>query len=176
MKGVNPGFGLLVFSCIFLGACEQADNRLPGSLTLSASGEIYAGGGDGRLVRVGYVLESAADKLLASSDAAFYGARELNDVDFGNCDAENTAVVTVYSTNSRAQNEIELTLDGVSLGVVSTYFSDSLPDCKAPDSAGVKTRLLSAGDHTLEATSPNLHWPRYAFTVAKCACMTIQLP
>ncbi len=167
---------LLAAVSIFMMSCDRGDRYLPGALGLLPGSGDAVTPGQGGLLKTGNVPESAADKLLSSSDAALFGANRWNEADFGSCDSANTAVITVYSTNAAAQSAIEVGLDGVGMGTLSTYYSGSLPDCKAPESAGVMTRLVSAGDHYLEAVSPNLRWPRYDFSIRKCACMTIQLP
>jgi hypothetical protein len=129
----------------------------------------------GGLIKVASRVESAADKLYSQSFAMFEDISGSQEIEGQSCDTDDTAVVTIYSTNGMAQHEIDVTLDGSSIGSLTTYFPDSEPGCKTPSADGVITLMVPAGKHTLEATSPNLNWPSHNFSVEKCQCMVLPL-
>jgi len=91
------------------------------------------------------------------------------------CDSDNTGIITVYTTNSSAQSEIDVKLDGNRIGSLKSFYPQGEPGCKAPNAAGVITINVPAGDHTIEANSPNLRWPSHPFSVKKCGCTVLPL-
>ena len=91
------------------------------------------------------------------------------------CDVDNTAFITVYSITGKAQQGIDVMLDGSAIGNLTTYFPDDMPECKTPSTKGIITIVVPAGKHTLEASSPNLTWPSHRFTVEKCECIVLPL-
>lgn len=116
---------------------------------------------------------SAADQLFSSTMS-----RSLNisrEVDAQACHSNDTAVITIYSTNGIAHKEIDVRIDGSRIGSLTTYFPDGEPGCKSPSAAGVITIMVPAGKHTLEAESPNITWPSHNFSVNKCECMVLPL-
>jgi len=122
-----------------------------------------------------YKLESAADTLYNLSSTMPGRMDENRDSDIHACHSNDTATVTIYSTNGMAQSEIDVKLDGSSVGSLKTYYPDGEPGCKTPSARGVITIKLPAGKHTLEADSPNISWPSHNFSVKKCECMVLPL-
>ena len=120
-------------------------------------------------------VESAADKLFSSSLPMSRSLGISHDTDAQSCQTNDTAVVTIYTTNASAHNEIDVKLDGSPIGSLTTYFPDSGPGCKTPSTDGVITIMLPAGKHTLEADSPNVSWPSHNFSVEQCQCMVLPL-
>jgi len=134
-----------------------------------------------------YKVESAADTLYNLSSTMPGRMDENRDSDIHACHSNDTATVTIYSTNGMAQSEIDVKLDGSSVGSLKTYYPDGepgcktpsargvMPGCKTPSARGVITIKLPAGKHTLEADSPNISWPSHNFSVKKCECMVLPL-
>ena len=122
-----------------------------------------------------YKVESAADRLYNLSSTMPGRMDENQDLDIHACHSNDTATVTIYSTNGMAQSEIDVKLDGSSVGSLKTYYPDGEPGCKTPSARGVITIKLPAGKHTLEADSPNISWPSHNFSVKKCECMVLPL-
>jgi len=120
-------------------------------------------------------VDFEADKLNSNSFGKFNQPSESEDIDTQSCDKDNTGAVTIYTTNSTAQAPIDVKLDGSPVGSLTTYFSDEGPGCKADNAAGVITLNVPAGQHLIEAVSPNLNWPGHRFTVEKCGCMLLPL-
>ena len=120
-------------------------------------------------------VESAADKLFSSSVPMSRSLGINHDTDVQSCQSNDTAVITIYTTNRNAHNEIDVILDGSSVGSLTTYFPDNGPGCKSPNAEGVITIMLPAGNHTLEADSPNVSWPSHKFSVEQCQCMVLPL-
>lgn len=170
------GLSLIVAMLVFLPACENGGSSFQGLLNAQSFKWTPSTGGNGALSKVAYELESAADKLSAYSIASIDRSTGLRETDMQSCETDNTAVITIYSTNGRAEDDIEVKLNGSHIGELTTYFPNDIPGCKSPSAAGVITRLVSAGEHTLEAGSTNLSWPSYDFSVEKCGCRAIQLP
>ena len=100
---------------------------------------------------------------------------EAPEIDTESCHLDDTAIVTIYSTNGMAQHEIDVHLDGSPIGRLTTYYPDDEPGCKTPTDDGVITLMIPAGKHTLDAESPNLNWPSHNFSVDKCECMSLPL-
>jgi len=116
---------------------------------------------------------SAADQLFSSTMS-----RPLNisrEADVQACHSNDTAVITIYSTNGSAQKEIDVKIDGSTIGSLKTYFPNGEPGCKSPNAAGIITIMVPAGKHTLEAESLNVTWPSHNFSVNKCECMVLPL-
>lgn len=91
------------------------------------------------------------------------------------CHKDDTAVITIYSTNGKAQTEIDIKLDGSPVGSLTTYFPDNGPSCKSPSTKGILTLMVPAGKHTLEADSPNVTWPSHNFSIDQCTCLLLPL-
>jgi len=91
------------------------------------------------------------------------------------CNSDDTAVVTVYTTTGKAQLGIDVRIDDRSVGSLTSHYPDDEPTCNTDGSAGVITLVVPAGEHTLEAESPNLFWPTYTFNVEKCECRVLPL-
>jgi hypothetical protein len=166
---------LIVVLCAFLFSCadgDRATQRVDVNQTLGGS---FNGGSISPIVKVASQVESAADKLYSQSFAAFELSREAPELDTQSCHLDDTAIITIYSTNGMAQREIDVQLDGSSVGSLTTYFPDDEPGCKTPTDDGVITIMIPAGKHTLDAESANLSWPTHAFSVEKCECMSLPL-
>ena len=130
----------------------------------------YANGG------MTYHVESTADKLYSNPFAMPKQPGLIHETTTQYCHMNDTAVLTIYSTNSEAQAKIDLILDGIHIGSLTTYFASNGPDCKTPSAKGVITLIVPAGKHTLEANSLNLTWPSHNFSVDQCQCMVLPLP
>jgi hypothetical protein len=119
--------------------------------------------------------ESIADKLNSSHSGMFkqYNGSRHDDTQL--CNQRATGFITVYSTNSTTQGEIDVILDGMPVGSLSSYFPGDGPTCKAANARGVITIIVPEGEHTIRASSSNLNWPGQAFTVKKCSCMLMPL-
>lgn len=118
---------------------------------------------------------SAADQLYSLSLSTTGNSGRSHKIDTQSCATDETAVITIYSTNGRAQSEIDVKLDGSVIGSLTTYFPNGEPGCKTPSAKGVITLQVPAGKHTLEADSPNVNWPSHDFSVEKCQCMVLPL-
>jgi hypothetical protein len=92
------------------------------------------------------------------------------------CNSDNTAVVTIYTTNGKAQVGIDVRIDGRAVGSLTSHYPDEAPTCNTDGSAGVITFGVPAGEHTMDATSLNLFWPTYTFEVETCECRVLSLP
>lgn len=92
------------------------------------------------------------------------------------CNSDNTSVVTIYTISGKAQEGINVRIDGRAVGSLSSHYPDEQPSCNTNSSNGVITIVVSAGEHTLDAESLNLFWPTYSFDVEKCDCRVIPLP
>jgi len=130
----------------------------------------YANGG------LTHHVESTADKLYSNPFAMPKQLDLTHETTTQYCHMNDTAVLTIYSTNSEAQAAIDLILDGSHVGSLTTYFPSNGPDCKTRSAEGVITLIVPAGKHTLEANSLNLTWPSHNFSVDQCQCMVLPLP
>ena len=130
----------------------------------SASGSLYAA-----------EVKSVTDKIYYNSFDEFNRFGKTSDIDSQSCEADNTSFITIYSITGKAQQGIDIKLDGSSIGNLTTYFPDEMPECKTPSTNGIITIVVPSGKHTLEASSPNLNWPSHTFTVEKCECMVLPL-
>lgn len=92
------------------------------------------------------------------------------------CNTDNTAVVTIYTTNGNAQVGIDVKIDGRAVGSLTSHYSDEGPSCNTDGSAGVITFVVPAGEHKMDANSLNLFWPTYTFEVETCECRVLPLP
>ena len=92
------------------------------------------------------------------------------------CTSDNSAVVTVYTTNGNAQVGIDVKIDGRAVGSLTSHYPDEVPLCNSDSSAGVMTLVVPAGKHTLDASSLNLYWPTHSFEVEACDCRVLPLP
>lgn len=119
--------------------------------------------------------ESIIDKLYSSNSGMFkqYSGSEHDDTQ--TCNLRDTGFITVYSTNSATQGEIDVNIDGIPVGSLSSYFPDDGPACKAANAKGVITLIVPKGKHTIRASSSNLKWPDQTFIVEKCGCMLMPL-
>ena len=92
------------------------------------------------------------------------------------CNSDNTAVVTIYTTNGNAQVGIDVRIDGRNVGNLTSHYHDEGPTCNADGSTGVITFIVPAGEHTMDANSHNLFWPTYTFEMETCECRLLALP
>lgn len=92
------------------------------------------------------------------------------------CNSDNTAVVTIYTTNGNAQVGIDVSVDGRAVGSLTSHYPDEVPSCNTDGSSSVITFVLPAGEHTLDAKSLNLFWPTHTFEVETCDCRVLPLP
>lgn len=122
-------------------------------------------------------VKSITDNLYSKSTDTPTQLSDPNntDTDTQSCDLRDTATVTIYSTNGMAQSTIDVKLDGLPIGSLTTYYPSDTPACKATNARGIITINVKEGTHTIEATSPNLNWPRQRFSVNKCSCMLLPL-
>lgn len=174
MMSKVTAFGLIFTMSLFLSACENGGG-IQGLFNAQPLGWSPDTSGPGALFQVADRVESAADKLYSSSVSMFKQLNISHETETQSCDMDDTAVVTIYSTNGMAQHEIDVKLDGSHIGSLSTYFPNEEPGCKTPSAKGVITIMVPAGEHTLEAVSPNLTWPNHDFSVEKCGCMVLPL-
>ena len=175
MIGKVRAFSLIVTICVFLFSCSDGGKSTQELLNLPVSGWKPGTSDPGPVYRVAGQLESAADKLYSHPVAKFKQISASDEIDAKSCDKDNSAEITVYSTNGMAQSEIEVTLDGVRIGSLKTFYPNDEPGCKTPSADGVITLVVPAGEHTLEATSSNVNWPSHTFTLEKCGCMVLPL-
>ncbi|MCI0506187.1 MAG: hypothetical protein L0Z73_08755 [Gammaproteobacteria bacterium] len=166
---------LFVTISAFLTSCADGGGRVEGLFNAPAPNWKFISNGAGAVFEVASPVQSAADKLYSLSFAMSQQPGESREVDTQSCHTNGTAVITVFSTNGKAQSEIDVKLDGSPIGNLTTYFPDEVPGCKTPTANGVITLMIPAGKHTLEAASPNLTWPSHAFSVEKCECMVLPL-
>jgi hypothetical protein len=114
------------------------------------------------------MLDERAMSMALSDDSA--------ETRMQSCHSDNTAVVTVYTSNGNAQVGIDVKIDGQAVGSLTSHYPDEGPSCNTDSSAGVITLVLPAGEHLLDARSLNLFWPSYPFEVEKCKCRVLALP
>jgi|GEM_PF-2002334 len=175
MMSKITAFSLIVMVSVFLSSCENGGRGIQGPLNVQTFGWNSDTSGTGTMLKVASQLESAADKLYSHSFSMFKQLSASNETATQSCDTDDTAVITIYSTNGKAQNGIEVKLDGAHIGSLKTYFPNDEPSCKTPTAQGVITLLVPAGKHTLEAASSNITWPSHVFSVEKCGCMVLPL-
>jgi hypothetical protein len=178
--GVNvmskvTAFSLIVTMSVFLSACEDGGRSIQGLFSVQTLGWNPSASGTGAVFKVANKLESAADKLSSHTFAKFKQLDVSHETDTQSCEVDNTAIITVYSTNGMAQNEIDVKLDGSHIGSLTTYFPNEEPSCKTPSAEGIISLMVPAGKHVLEAASSNLNWPGHTFSVEKCVCMVLPL-
>lgn len=173
MMNKVAALSLIVTMTVFLASCDGG-RSIQGILNAQTLGWNPGASGNSALLKVSE-LESAADKLYSNSFKMFKQLSVSHETETQSCDMDDTAVVTIYSTNGMAQTEIDVKLDGSHVGSLSTYFPNEEPGCKTPSAKGVITIKVPAGEHTLEADSPNLNWPSHPFSVEKCGCMVLPL-
>ena len=114
------------------------------------------------------MLDERAMSMMLSDDSA--------ETRMQSCHSDNTAVVTVYTSNGNAQVGIDVKIDGQIIGSLTSHYPDEGPSCNSDSAAGVITLVLAAGEHKLDAKSLNLFWPSYPFEVEKCKCRVLALP
>jgi len=119
--------------------------------------------------------ESITDRINSSPFDMLNLSRESIDAKMQSCEADKTAVVTIYSVSSKAQVGIDVKLDGSPVGNLTTHFPERGPKCKTPGSDGIITIVIPAGKHTLEAESLNLVWPSHTFNIKQCECLMLPL-
>jgi len=112
--------------------------------------------------------ERAMSMLVQTDDSAESRIQSFN--------SDNTAVVTIYTTNGNAQVGIDVSIDGRAVGSLRSHYPDEVPSCNTDGSSGVITFVLPAGEHTLDAKSLNLFWPTHTFEVETCDCRVLPLP
>lgn len=120
-------------------------------------------------------VESAADNLYYTPHNKFNQRGKSHSVEMQSCKTDNSALITVYSTNGLANSSIEVKVDGRPIGNLTSYYPDGDPGCQTPSARGIITIMLPAGKHTLEASSTNLNWPSQNFSLEKCKCMLLPL-
>lgn len=120
-------------------------------------------------------VESSADKLFSHSSGITDTSSIKQDASPQFCETDNIGTITIYTVNGMANKVIDVKLDGVSIGSLLTYYPDGGPPCRTESAAGIITINVAAGKHILEADSPNINWPRHAFTVEKCGCALLPL-
>jgi len=170
---------LIVTVSAFLSSCDNggvsAQALFGAQISAQTSGFNLDVSETGAVYQVASHVESAADQLYSHAFAMLKQPAVSHETDTQFCDTDGTAVITVYSTNGKAQHEIDVKLDGSPIGSLTTYFPKDGPGCKTPSAEGVITLMVPAGKHTLEAASPNLVWPSHNFSVGKCECMSLPL-
>ena len=166
---------LFVTMSAFLCSCADRGGSTQQLINTQTLGLNHGTNETGPVIKVASQVESAADKLYSQSFAMFNQFSGSQEIDTQSCHSDDTAVITIYSTNGVAQSEIDVKLDGSPVGTLSTYFPNEQPGCKTPTAEGVITLMVPAGKHTLEADSPNLSWPSHAFSVDRCECMSLPL-
>lgn len=175
MKRKLLTIGLIVVMSAFLSACTDGGKRIQDLVNTALPGWHALTSTTAAVFEVASQVESIADKLNSSSFGMFNQASDPQQTDTQSCESDNTATVTIYSTNSKAQSEIDVILDGIPVGSLSTYFANEGPACLTPSAKGVITLKVPAGKHAIEAVSPNLNWPGQTFTVKKCDCILLPL-
>lgn len=175
MMSKVSAYSLIVTMTVFLCSCEDGGRAIRGLFNAHTFGWSLETGGTGSVFEVAGRLESAADKLYSNTFPMSKQLTVSNKDDMQSCDTDDTAVVTIYSTNGAAQHEINVALDGSHIGSLKTYFPNDEPSCRTPSAEGVITLMVPTGKHTLEAVSSNLTWPSHAFSVEKCVCMVLPL-
>lgn len=168
-------FSLVVTMSVLLSSCDDGSRSIQGLLNPQTLGWNLSASGPGAVIKVANEVESAADKLYSQSFAMFKQLSVSHVADTQSCNSDDTAVVTIYSTNGVAQTEIDVKLDGSHIGSLKTYFPNEEPSCKTPSAEGIISLMVPAGEHVLEAASPNLSWPSHAFSVEKCGCVVLPL-
>jgi len=155
-----------------LSSCDNGSVNTYGLFNASSSGWNIE---TGTMLKVAAQVKSAADRLYSQSLSPFKQRDGYDESNEKSCKWENTALLTIYSTNNRAQAEIDVKIDGYPVGSLSTYFPDGGPACRNPGTKGVITLSIPAGDHVLEARSLNVSWPGHEFSVEKCECRLLSL-
>lgn len=120
-------------------------------------------------------VKSAADSLHYTPYNKFKQRGKSHSVEMESCKTDNSALITVYSTNGMANSSIEVKVDGSPIGNLTSYYSDGDPGCQTPTARGIITIMLPAGKHTLDASSTNLNWPSKNFSAEKCKCTLLPL-
>lgn len=82
-----------------------------------------------------------------------------------------TGQIAVYTRRSSSPAAISVTIDGQSVGSLTSYFF-STPNC---GDSGTITRTLPVGTHTLSASSGNLSWGPGSFSITAGGCLTYEL-
>ena len=72
---------------------------------------------------------------------------------------------------SRTTGNITVSVDGASVGTLTQYYT-SMPTC---GSSGTITKTLSAGSHTMTASSSGVSWGPSTFTISAGGCLIYQL-
>jgi len=166
---------LVVVTSTLLCSCSDAGGNVQALYNATLLGWNAITGISNVVFNVASQVESITEKLYSNSSDVFKQDSEPQQVNTQSCDLRDTAVVTIYSTNGMAQHAIDVKLDGVPVGSLTTYYPDDAPACKTPSARGVITVMVPKGKHTVEASSPNLDWPGRSFTVDKCSCMLLPL-
>lgn len=167
--------GLIVAVSVLLSSCDDGGGSIQRFSSADSSKWNGDSSGTGALLHVAGELESPADKLYSRPLEIFRQSSVSNELDTTSCGTQNTAVITVYTTNGKAQTEIDVMLDGSHIGNLKTYFPNGEPSCSAQSAEGVITLRVPAGKHTLEAVSSNVTWPGHVFSVEKCECRVLPL-
>lgn len=166
---------LIVTISAFLSSCEGGGRGIHELFNAQILDWIPGTSETSPVFEVASQLESAADKLSSQSFTMFKQLSVSNKSDTQSCDIDDTAVITIYSTNGKAQSEIDVKVDDSPIGSLTTYFSNEGPGCKTPSAEGIITIIIPAGTHAIEAASPNLIWSSHSFSVEKCECLSLPL-
>jgi len=175
MMNKVTALGVIIAMSVILSSCADEKGSIQQIYNLQPPGWSSSYSETGLGHTVSSEIESAADRLYSQSFGRLKQFRSSPDADTQFCESDQTAVITIYSTNGKARNEIDVKLDGNPIGSLTTYFPDEEPGCKTPSTEGVITIMVPAGPHILEATSSNLNWPSHNFSVDKCECMSLPL-
>jgi len=175
MKNKLLRLSLIVVTSTLLSSCSDVSRNAQALFNATLPGWNAITGVSNVVFNVASHVESITEKLYSNSSDVFEQYSEPQKTNTQSCELRDTAVITIYSTNGMAQHAIDVKLDGVPVGSLTTYYPDDAPACKTPSARGVITLMVPKGKHTVEASSPNLNWPGRSFTVDKCSCMLLPL-
>ena len=157
----------------------------------------YSASGDTGIVRLnydaGYSVETL--KFTSSTGGTYTSFSELNSGTTGDVSGtfiitgsgtaaddtgtdgactETTGQLTIY-TSVGDEGSIAVSVDGSSAGTLSSYYTTGGPTCGTSDS-GTITRTLSAGSHSVSATSDTgSSWGPTSQSITACECLTLEL-
>lgn len=174
---MNKAITVTIIVMLFAFLTAYADERSGGRnlFRLEHKGWSPARNPSAMTLKVAGRLVSPADELYSHSFGVSKQPNILHESGSQFCNTDNTAVVTIYTTNGMAKKEVDVKLDGSAVGSLATYFPDGGPPCRTPSAKGIITISVPAGEHILEAESPNMSWPIHRFSVEKCGCIVLPL-
>ncbi|MDH5326144.1 MAG: hypothetical protein OEZ68_16415 [Gammaproteobacteria bacterium] len=160
---------LMAAVSLLLCSCNSSDDlfTLAGAGT---GGQATTTNGALLLREVSGPLQSAADQLFSNPHSPFANAGPKLE----SCDSDDTGLIVVFSTNSKAHSGIDVKLDGHLVGSLNSYFPDDSPSCEG-NTKGAINLVVPSGNHAIEATSSNIVWPNHTFSVGKCKCLLLPL-